>query len=259
MKRVGLALSAGGPRGVAHLGVLRALVEAEIPICAIAGTSAGSYVGGLFAAGVPLPEIGQLWEELGFWRTARFLLPTFPWRGWSSGEELRRVLLEIVGERRIEDLPIPFAAVATDLGSGEPVAIRRGSLADAIRASLSVPGLFVPVDLDGRALIDGGVAHPLPVDVTRELGAEVVVAVDVLVPPAEKHLTRVTVFGVLFQMATIFQKRIAELEVATMQPEVLIAPDFSDGPPTYASVGLAEEAGYRAAQAALPAIRALGT
>ena len=235
MKRVGLALSAGGPRGVAHLGVLRALVEAEIPICAIAGTSAGSYVGGLFAAGVPLPEIGQLWEEL------------------------RRVLLEIVGERRIEDLPIPFAAVATDLGSGEPVAIRRGSLADAIRASLSVPGLFVPVDLDGRALIDGGVAHPLPVDVTRELGAEVVVAVDVLVPPAEKHLTRVTVFGVLFQMATIFQKRIAELEVAAMQPEVLISPDFSDGPPTYASVGLAAEAGYRAAQAALPAIRALGT
>jgi NTE family protein len=259
MTRVGLALSAGGPRGIAHLGILRALVEAEIPICAIAGTSAGSYVGGLFAAGVSLPEIGQLWEELGFWRTARFLLPTFPWRGWSSGEELRRVLLEIVGERRIEDLPIPFAAVATDLGSGEPVAIRRGCLADAIRASLSVPGLFVPVDLDGRTLIDGGVAHPLPVNVTRELGAEAVVAVDVLVPPAEKHLTRVTVFGVLFQMATIFQKRIAELEVAAMQPEVLISPDFSDGPPTYASVGLAEEAGYRAAQAALPAIRALGT
>lgn len=134
MKRLGLALSAGGPRGIAHLGVLRALVDAGIPVHAIAGTSVGSYVGGLFAAGVPLPEIGRMWEESGFRRTARFLLPTVPWRGWSSGDELRRTLTGIVGDRRIEDLPIPFAAVATDLRSGEAVAIRHGVLAEAIRA-----------------------------------------------------------------------------------------------------------------------------
>lgn len=257
MKRVGLALSAGGPRGIAHLGVLQALTEAGVAISAVAGTSVGSYVGGLFAAGVPLSQIGRFWEEMGFRQTARFLLPTFPWRGWSTGEELRRALRAVVGEQRIEDLPIPFAAVATDLRSGQPVAIRHGSLADAIRASLSVPGLFVPVEVTGRTLVDGGVVHPLPVDVVRELGAEVVVAVDVLVAPEEKRLTRVTVFGVLFQMATIFQKRIAQLEVAALQPEVVIRPDFGDGPPTYVSVGVGAEAGYRAAQAALPVLRAL--
>lgn len=257
MKRVGLALSAGGPRGIAHVGVLQALGEAGIPICAIAGTSVGSYVGGLFAAGVPLSQIGRLWEEMGFRQTARFLVPTFPWRGWSAGGELRRALSRIVGERRIEDLPLPFAAVATDLRSGQPVAIRQGSLVEAIRASLSVPGLFVPVELDGRVLIDGGVVHPLPVDVVRDLGAEVVVAVDVLLPPEERPLTRVTVFAVLFQMATAFQKRMAQLAVAALQPEIVIRPHFGDGPPTYVSVGAGAEAGYRAAQAALPALRAL--
>ncbi|QAA76879.1 MAG: hypothetical protein BIP78_1113 [Candidatus Bipolaricaulis sibiricus] len=259
MKRLGLALSAGGPRGIAHLGVLRLLCEAQIPVHAIAGASVGSYVGGLFAAGVPLEQIGQFWDEMGFLKTARFLLPTFPWRGWSSGIELQRALVGIVGERRIEDLSVPFAAVATDLQTGQPVAIRQGRLADAIRASLSVPGLFVPVDLGGRTLIDGGVVHPLPVDVVREMGAEVVVAVDVLVPPGKKRLTHVTVFTVLFQMATIFQKRVAELEVAALRPEVLLCPDFGDGPPTYVSVGTGAEAGYRAAQAALPRIRALCT
>lgn len=257
MKRLGLAFSAGGPRGIAHLGVLQALIEAGIPIHSIAGTSVGSYVGGLFAAGIPLPEIGRLWEEAGFRQTARFLLPTFPWKGWSSGEELRRTLAGIVGGRRIEDLDVPFAAVATDLRSGEPVAIRTGELSEAIRASLSVPGLFVPVELDGHTFIDGGVAHPLPVDVARELGAEVVVAVDALVSPDEKQMARVTVFAVLFQMATVFQKRIAQLEVAALCPDVVIRPDFREAPPTYVSVGLGAEVGYRAAQAVLPQIRAL--
>lgn len=254
MKRLGLAFSAGGPRGIAHLGVLEALIEAGIPIHCIAGTSVGSYVGGLFAAGIPLADIGRLWRTAGVRQTARFLLPTFPWRGWSSGDELRRTLVALVGERRIEDLPVPFAAVATDLRSGQPVAIRTGSVCDAIRASLSVPGLFAPVQIDGRTLIDGGVAHPLPVDVVRDLGAEVAVAVDVLVAPDEKRLARETVFAVLFQMATIFQKRIAQLEVSVLHPDVVIRPDFGAIPPTYGSAGVGAEVGYRAARAVLPRI-----
>ncbi len=257
MKRVGLALSAGGARGIAHVGVLQALLEAGIPVGAVAGTSVGAYVGGLFAAGVPLDEITQLWEEAGLWQTARFLLPTVPWRGWSTGEELRRRLRGMVGERRIEDLPIPFAAVVTDLHSGQAVALRRGDLVDAIRASISVPGLFVPVEVEGRTAIDGGVVHPLPVDVARALGAEVVVAVDVLLPPEEKRLGRVTVFSVLFQMATIFQKRIADLEIALLRPEVVIRPRFGDRAPTYTSAGEGRAAGYRAAQEALPGLQAL--
>jgi NTE family protein len=257
MKRLGLALSAGGPRGIAHVGVIQALVDAGLPISAIAGTSVGAYVGGLFAAGIPLPKIARFWQEMGFTQAARFILPTFPWRGWSSGEELRRGLRGVVGERRIEDLPIPFAPVVTDLRTGRPVALRRGDLVEGIRASLSVPGLFVPVELEGRTYIDGGVVHPLPVDVVRDLGAEVVVAVDVLVPPEEKGLGRVTVFAVLFQMATIFQKRIADLEVAVLPPDVLLRPEFGDRAPNYLSAGEGAQAGYRAAQAVLPRIRDL--
>lgn len=257
MKRLGLALSAGGPRGVAHLGVLQALEEAGIPVAAVAGASVGAYVGGLFAAGVSLPEIGRFWDEMGFRQTARFLLPTFPWRGWSTGEELLRALREVVGDRRIEDLPIPFAPVVTDLRTGQPVALHRGSLAEGIRASLSVPGLFVPAELGGGTLIDGGVVHPLPVDVVRDLGGEVVVAVDVLLPPDEKRFGRVTVFAVLFQMATIFQKRIADLEVAVLRPDVLLRPEFRGEAPNYLSAGEGALAGYRAAQAALPRIRDL--
>ncbi|MBC7092569.1 patatin-like phospholipase family protein [Candidatus Bipolaricaulota bacterium] len=257
MKRLGLALSAGGPRGIAHVGVIQALVDAGLPISAIAGTSVGAYVGGLFAAGIPLPEIARFWQEMGFTQAARFLLPTFPWRGWSSGGELRRALQAMIGDRRIEELSLPFVAVAADLHSGQPVAIDRGPLVDAIQASISVPGLFVPVELDGRTFIDGGVAHPLPVDAVRTLGAEVVVAVDVLVPPEEKRLARINVFTVLFQMATIFQKRIAHLEAEVLRPEVLIVPDFTERAPTYVDVGAGAEIGYRAAQAALPQIRTL--
>ncbi|MGC9529561.1 MAG: patatin-like phospholipase family protein [Candidatus Bipolaricaulaceae bacterium] len=259
MKRLGLALSSGGPRGVAHVGVLRALVEAGLPIHALAGASVGAQVGGLFAAGVSLEEIAGLWQDAGWSRIARSLIPTRPWRGWSSGEEIRRTLRVLVGERRIEELPVRFAAVATDLQSGAEVVFDRGPLVDAIRASISVPGLFVPAQLDGRLLIDGGVASPLPVGVARALGAEVVIGVDVLVPPEEKRIEQPNVFTVLFQMGTIFQKRLAALSAEIDPPDVLLVPEFGDPPPTYAAIGNGVEAGYRAAEVALPHLQKLLT
>jgi len=257
MRRLGLALSSGGPRGVAHVGVLQALSDAGIPIHAIAGASVGAQVGGLYAAGVPLDDIARLWRDMGFTKLARGFLPTFPWRGWSSGEEVRRALYPLVGSVTIEELPIRYAAVATDLRTGEAVAITRGPLVEAVRASVSVPGLFVPAEWEGRFLLDGGVVSPLPVEVARALGAEVVLAVDVLVPPTEKSLVRPNVFSVLFQMATIFQKRVAELESQVYPPEILISPDFGDHAPTYSDVGSGVEAGYQAASAVIPDLKAL--
>ena len=257
MRRLGLALSSGGPRGVAHIGVLQALSDHGIPIHAIAGASVGAQVGGLYAAGVPLAKITGLWRDMGFTGMAKGLLPTFPWRGWSSGEEVKRVLAPLVGERRIEGLSIRFAAVATDLHTGEGVAITHGPLVEAIRASVSVPGLFVPAQWEGRLLVDGGLVDPLPVETARALGAEVVLAVDVLVRPREKQLVRPNVISVLFQMATIFQKRVAELEVKVTAPDILLEPDFGDRPPTYADIGRGIEAGYQAVEAALPELRGL--
>ncbi|HIC95211.1 TPA: NTE family protein rssA [Candidatus Bipolaricaulota bacterium] len=176
---VGLVLSSGGPRGAAHVGVLKVLEEHGIPIDIVVGTSIGAMVGGAYAAGVPLSRIEEEWLKTDLLKVAKSFLPTFPLHGWSSGSNISRMLQGVVGEVRIEDLPLKFAAIATDIETGKEVIIREGPLAEAMRASSSVPGLFVPVELDGRLLVDGGLVNPLPVDVARRLGAEVVIAVDV--------------------------------------------------------------------------------
>jgi len=282
-KKIGLALSSGGARGSAHVGVLKVLQENGIVPDVIAGTSMGAHVGGAYAAGLPVDALEALWRSASVGRMMKTLLPTVPWSGWSSGREITRILTQTVGERTIQDLPIPFAAMATDLQSGDPLPITKGSLVQAIRASLSVPGLFTPVWIDDRLLIDGGVSNPLPIDVARRMGADVVIAVDVLVEPAEVQISGIpalslrsrtlgvvqslaadesngrrfhpSVFSVLFQMSTVFQKRVAELIIAAYPPDVLIQPDFSADPPCYSSVGCGIEAGIEATRRAMPAIR----
>ena len=251
----------------------------------ISGTSMGAELGGAYAAGVSITELEGLWQSTSFGRVAKSLLPTIPWSGWSSGNAIRRFLKDLLGDLVIEDLPIRFAAVVTDLESGLPISLTEGSLVEAIRASLSVPGLFTPVWLDGHLCIDGGVSNPLPVDTARALGADIVIAVDVLVEPSEVKLSGLpiidfkermmgiakgidpslieprryapSVFAVLFQMSTVFQKRLSDARLAQYPPDVLIQPDFSENPPCYSHVGCGIEAGERAARRALPEIRRL--
>lgn len=177
-KRVGLALGSGGARGAAHVGVLKVLEREGIKVSAIAGTSIGAMVGGAYAAGIPLSRIEEEWLTTSRRKLLRSFLPTFPRTGLSSGAGLRRYLREILGDVRIEELPIPFAAVATDLDTGEAVVLRSGPLVEAIRASTAIPGVFQPVRWEGRLLVDGGMVEPLPVRVCRELGADIVIAVD---------------------------------------------------------------------------------
>ena len=277
---IGLALSSGGARGSAHVGVLKVLHEHNITPDLVVGTSMGAQVGGAYAAGVAIEEMEDHWRSVNFASALKTLLPTIPWSGWSSGRSLRRFLEKLLSDRRIEDLPVPFRAVATDLEAGSPHVIDHGCLAEAIRASLSVPGLFTPVWIDGKLLIDGGVSNPMPVDVATAMGADIVIAVDVLVEPAEVQMSGIpsiarrerslgiaampdleskrfhpSVFAVLFQMSTVFQKRLCEMQLAANPPDVLIRPDFSGDPPSYASVGCGIEAGEIAARQALPAIR----
>jgi NTE family protein len=284
---IGLALSSGGARGAAHVGVLKILEQNGISVDVIAGSSMGAKVGGAFAAGVRVQELEDLWRSTSFGRVAKTLFPTIPWSGWSSGREVTRFLHRLLGECRIEDLPMPFAAIATDLETGDSIPITSGPLVRAIRASLSVPGLFTPVWIDDQLLIDGGVSNPIPVDVARALGADVVIAVDVLVEPSEVRLSGIpalssrdrilgivkgiepaevndrrfhpSVFAVLFQMSTVFQKRMSDLRLVVHPPDVLIRPDFTNDPPCYRDVGGAIEAGEEAARRALPGIlRLLG-
>ena len=177
-RTVGLALGSGGARGGAHLGVLKALQELQVRVDLVAGTSIGALVGGFFAAG-RLVELTEVALHLD-WRQALyyFLEVNVPRSGLIDGHRVRDFVRRHVREVRVEQLALPFRAVATDLFSGREVVLDRGDLIEAIRASVSIPGMFTPVCREGFALVDGGLVNPLPVSVVRAMGADVVIAVD---------------------------------------------------------------------------------
>jgi NTE family protein len=174
---IGLALSGGAVRGIAHIAVLDVLEQEGIPIHAIAGTSAGSIVGALYAAGMPLSQIKRIlltakWKDV--------LKLTIPKKGLISSEGIYRFMDDILPVKKFSGLLIPFAAVATDLHTGEKVSITSGSVAKAVQASCSLPVIFTPTEINKKPLIDGGVASQIPVRTVREeLGAKIVIAVNV--------------------------------------------------------------------------------
>jgi NTE family protein len=178
--KIGLALAAGGARGSAHTGVMKVLDREGVSVSAIAGSSIGAIVGAAHAAGIPVSEVEREWREDMLAKVARSFLPTLSLAGLSSGKEKRKVLQGLLGDHCIEDLKIPFAAVACDIDTGEAVVIDRGPLIDAVQASASIPGIFEPVRVGGRLLVDGGLVEPLPVRACRELGADFVIAVDIV-------------------------------------------------------------------------------
>ena len=211
--RVGLVLSGGGARGAAHVGVLKVLDEMHVPVDAIAGTSMGAVVGGLYASGMSGAEIETLirsvnWqdafrdrpprEELGFRRKqdernflvrfalgvkdTGFVLPPGLVQGQKLEQVLRNAALPVAEIQRFDRLPIPFRAIATDLETGQPVVMDSGDLVTAMRASMSAPGVFSPAQRDGRMLVDGGLVDNLPIDTARAMGVDVLIVVDVSFP-----------------------------------------------------------------------------
>jgi NTE family protein len=183
--RVGLALGGGVVRGVSHIGVLSALQEAQIPIDYVAGTSAGSLVGALYCAGWSIERIRAAAKDLRWWRLARLTWPKF---GWLSFEPMSRWLISQLGDIQIRDLHIPFAAVATNLVTGEPIRFCEGRLAPIIQASCSVPGLVAPTLIDELMLGDGSLSDTVPVSILREMGAEYVIGVDIFSPVYRRRL-----------------------------------------------------------------------
>jgi len=181
--KIGLTLGSGGARGAAHSGVLNVLGREGIQASAIAGSSIGALVGAAYAVGLPVEQVECEWLVTDVHRLFRSFLPTFPRAGLSSGAELRKILADVLGDVRIEDLPIPYAAVACDIDTGETVILREGPLVDAVRASTAIPGIFHPVRWGDRLLVDGGLVDPVPVRACRGLGAEFVVAVDITPRP----------------------------------------------------------------------------
>jgi NTE family protein len=256
--RIGLVLSGGGARGAAHIGVLKVLEELRVPVDVIAGTSMGSIVGASYATGLTVPEMEQIVgtittsklftdkppradqtmrqktddespfiiPELGLGKDG-IALPKGIVTGVALEGELRR-LVQIANVRNFDELPIPFRAVATDIGSGEMVVLGSGSVVQAIRASMSVPGAVAPVAVGGRQLVDGGLVRNLPVDVARRMGADIVIAVN-LGTPLLKPDQITSVFSVSMQMINILTEQNVNRSLRELRPEdILIVPELGD-------------------------------
>jgi NTE family protein len=254
--RICLVLSGGGARGAAHVGVLKVLDELRVPVDCIAGTSMGSIVGGAFASGISIDEMLRVLREMSTdklfkekpprqersirrkaddftslftpdvgIRDGQFQLP----KGIVSGVQLETVLRDLAraqGFRKFDELPIPFRAIATDLVTGKAVVFSSGELANVMRASMSVPGLIDPVEIEGKLLVDGGLTDNLPVNIARTMGADIVIAVN-LGTPLMKREELTSIFGVTEQMINILTEQNVQASLASLKPtDILILPEL---------------------------------
>jgi NTE family protein len=251
MKKVGLALGGGSARGLAHIGLLQVLEQEEIPIDLVVGTSIGSLVGAIYAAGTNLDYLAEIARQLN-WK--QILDPSFSRMGLCRGDKLQQLVRVLAGRKSFRQLRLPFAAIACDLKSGREVILREGEVARAVRASCSLPGVFKPVPWDEQLLVDGGVCGRLPVAAARKLGAQFVLAVDVGGWP--KHDTMSNVFDILSQTFHIFESRLAVEQGS--EADFLITPEVGHiGPERLDLADQLIAAGKEAAQAALPELQKL--
>lgn len=290
---VGLALGSGSARGWAHIGVLRALERAAIRPDLICGSSIGALVGAAYAVG-ELDRFEQWVLGLGIKEVVSFMDFNLS-GGMLKGERLMDFFRRNFVDRPIEELGLPFGAVATALHSGTEVWLRGGSTVNAVRASIALPGLFTPVQRDGRLLVDGGLVNPVPVSLARAMGADIVIAVDLnadilgrhlrqeapaqdegaergewmrrlqenfgsLLPePAAGRLRLPSMLDVLTSSLNIMQVRITRSRMAGEPPEAVVAPRLAHlGLLDFHRAREAIDAGQRAAEASLPFLRELG-
>jgi len=257
--KIGLVLAGGGARGASHIGVLKVLERERIPIDYVAGTSMGSIVGGMYAAGMSPAEIerqmvavdwdgvfhdkvdredrsfrrktdDRLWllgAKPGF-SEGKLKLPPGLVQGQKIGLLLTSLTLPVAEIESFDDLPIPFRAIAADIQTGEKVVLDSGSLAKAIRASMAVPAALAPVPWDGRRLVDGGIVSNLPVEVVKDMGADIIIAVD-LGQPLSEHELGESLLSIVDQLTAIMVRENVERELAMLQDsDVLILPDMGD-------------------------------
>lgn len=179
-KKVGLVLGSGSAKGLAHIGVLKYLEEMNIKIDCIAGSSIGAMIGGAYAAGISIRKIEDIALKTDLASSVKYFLPTISKSGLITGTKVKEFLKDIVGDIEIENLKIPFTATATDIFTGQEIVFNKGNLVEAIRASISVPIIFQPVIHDDQILVDGGLVNPLPVNIASKMGAEFIIAVNVM-------------------------------------------------------------------------------
>lgn len=252
LPRIGLALGGGAARGFAHIGVIQVLEEAGIRPAVVAGTSAGSMVAALYASGKTGAQLQQLAETMDEATFADWTLPLFN-RGILRGDALARYVRVQVGGRLIEDMPLPLGILATDLNSGQGVLFQRGDTATAVRASSAVPAVFQPVRISGREYVDGGLVSPVPVRYARQMGAELVIAVDISSAPEANPAG--DTLQILMQTFTIMGKSINALELR--DAEIVVRPALAAmASADFGSRRRAIQAGRQAMQQMLPQLMA---
>lgn len=250
--RLGLALGGGGTKGFAHVGVIKALEAQNLAPAFVSGTSAGSVVGALYASGMS----GFTLQEASFALDEKRLRDV-DWlslgSGLLKGQKLQDYINELVGNRTLEKLGKPFVAVATELDTGKRVVFARGNTGQAVRASCSIPGIFQPAVIAGKRYVDGGVVSPVPVDAARELGADLVIAVDISARVGDSKASD-SLGDIVGKSITIMGQKLGEQELA--RADVLVRPRIEKmGVGDFEQKNQAILEGEKALLAALPAIQ----
>ena len=256
MKTLGLALGGGGSRGVAHVGFLKALEEAEIPVACISGCSMGAVIGAGFAAGLSADEMRKVVCALRFFSLISL---THKRGGFSNRNKMRRLLTRYIGEKSFSELKIPYSCIAVDMLTQRVVSFSDGDVVEAVSASAAIPSIFLPLEKDGMRLIDGCVLRRVPVEEVKAMGAEVVVAVDVLGFRTCKEKLPGSV-GVLCETFDIMDN--ARTQAYKREKEGLydlwIEPDMGDmSQYTFRNLDFAYQKGYEAGRASIEKIKAL--
>lgn len=287
--KVALVLSGGGAKGAAHLGVLKVLEEQHVPVDIVVGTSMGAYVAGLYAMGYSADEViaktqdldwsrgyqdkpgrealslrkkqqadeFQLQADIGL-KEGRLTLPEGVYQGQGLAALLRDATSNLPVQRSFDDLPIPYRAVATDMETFDAVALDHGNLAQAMQASMSIPGALRPVELDGRLLADGGIVNNLPVDVARQMGADIIIAVDISAQlKTRKQLD--SALGMIDQLTTYMTRSGTQRQLALMhERDILLTPEVTSFPVSdFASMRLIQLRGESAARGMISRLQAL--
>lgn len=244
--KVALVLGGGSARGIAHLGVLKVLKREKIPIDLVVGTSVGSLMGAVYALGLPLGPAIEAATNINWKNLSDFVISKI---GLLEGRDLEKVIGKSINWKTFEDLKIPLAIVATDVENSEEVVYTSGNLVKIIRASCSIPGVFIPPRIEGRLLIDGGIKNTVPVSVAREMKADFVIAVDVGFC-LKKGLVK-NIFQVILQAMQIMGQELNDYQ--TMSADVAIRPDLGDlDQLAFPRAKEAIEKGEKAAEEAMP-------
>ncbi|WP_457279776.1 patatin-like phospholipase family protein [Polaromonas sp. P5_D5] len=250
--RIGLALGGGAARGFAHVGVIAVLEEAGLKPQLVVGTSAGSLVAALYASGKTSAQLQQTALNMEEVAITDWMLPIIG-RGMFRGDALARYVNDLVANRLMENMVIPLGIVATDLNSGQAVLFQRGDTGTAVRASSAVPAVFVPVKINGREYVDGGLVSPVPVRFARQMGADVVIAVDISSPP-EANLAGDTL-QILLQTFAIMGKSINQYELK--DADIVVRPSLTGlKSADFSARQRAIDSGRAAMLAALPQLKA---